>query len=153
MDAEHHCRRRRGPRGQPQLLTKMAQIPRVYLYALPVFHRLFHATRRLKNLSFPFRWLVQSGQTASGQAGVVERRGAHKALSARVARAAPNNLEAIKMRARVLGLGRRGLARRGGAQGGGNAHYDRAAALCPAPAGKAELAGIAAWSRSQAEAM
>jgi hypothetical protein len=26
-------------------------------------------------------------------------------------------------------------------------HYDRAAALCPAPAGKAELAGIAAWCR------
>jgi hypothetical protein len=25
-------------------------------------------------------------------------------------------------------------------------HYDRAAALCPAPAGKSELAGIAAWS-------
>jgi len=26
-------------------------------------------------------------------------------------------------------------------------HYERAAALCPAPVGKAELAGIAAWCR------
>ena len=30
-------------------------------------------------------------------------------------------------------------------------HYERAAALHPAPAGKAELAGKAAWCRRQAE--
>ena len=32
-------------------------------------------------------------------------------------------------------------------------HYERAAALCPAPAVKADLAGDAAWCRSQVEAM
>jgi hypothetical protein len=32
-------------------------------------------------------------------------------------------------------------------------HYERAAALCPAPAVKANFAGIAAWCRRQAEAM
>ena len=32
-------------------------------------------------------------------------------------------------------------------------HCDRAAALCPAPAGKAHFAGDAAWCRSQAGAM
>ena len=32
-------------------------------------------------------------------------------------------------------------------------HFERAAALCPAPAAKANLAGQAAWCRSQAEAM
>ena len=32
-------------------------------------------------------------------------------------------------------------------------HYERAAALCPAPAVKAELADNAAWCRSRAQAM
>ena len=32
-------------------------------------------------------------------------------------------------------------------------HYDRAAALCPAPAAKADFADLAAWCRSAAEAM
>ena len=32
-------------------------------------------------------------------------------------------------------------------------HFERAAALHPAPAVKAELAGEAAWCRSRAEAM
>ena len=32
-------------------------------------------------------------------------------------------------------------------------HLERAAALCPAPAGKAHLAGQAAWCRRQAVAM
>ena len=32
-------------------------------------------------------------------------------------------------------------------------HYERAAALQPAPAGKAHYAGAAAWWRRQAEAM
>ena len=32
-------------------------------------------------------------------------------------------------------------------------HYDRAAALSPAPAGKASLAGVADWCRSVADAI
>jgi hypothetical protein len=33
------------------------------------------------------------------------------------------------------------------------AHYERAAALCPAPELKANFAGIAAWCRNLAETM
>jgi len=33
------------------------------------------------------------------------------------------------------------------------AHYERTAALCPAPVGKAELAVIAAWCRATAGAV
>ena len=32
-------------------------------------------------------------------------------------------------------------------------HFERCAALCPAPVGKAHFAGQAAWCRSQADAM
>ena len=87
---------------------------------------------------------------------MVERRGAQGALSARVVRAAPDDVQAHQMRAIVL----RG---QGGAWKAGPrsaaelkeavTHFDRAAALCPAPAVKAELAGTAAWCRAKAEAM
>ncbi len=82
-----------------------------------------------------------------------------KALSARVVRAAPDERQAHMMRAYVLSGQRMGLAR--AAYGPRSAaelreaatHYDRAAALCPAPAMKVELAEDAAWCRSQAEAL
>eukprot|EP00964_Phaeocystis_antarctica_P005803 scaffold3170_cov54-Phaeocystis_antarctica.AAC.7 len=71
-----------------------------------------------------------------------------KALSARVVRAAPNDVVANQMRASVLsgqrfgfGAGPRSAAELMEAA----THYERAAALCPAPARKAEFAG---WSLS-----
>ena len=80
-----------------------------------------------------------------------------KALSARVVRAAPDDTQAIEMRAYVL----RGLT--AGAWEAGPrsaaelreaaAHYERAAALHPAPAAKAEFTDNAAWCRRRAEAM
>eukprot|EP00964_Phaeocystis_antarctica_P101051 scaffold66575_cov54-Phaeocystis_antarctica.AAC.1 len=78
-----------------------------------------------------------------------------KALSARVMRAAPNDQVANLMRAEVLRgvtaweLGPRTAAERKEAA----AHFERAAALCHAPVGKAELTVLADWCRSQAEAM
>jgi tetratricopeptide (TPR) repeat protein len=79
-----------------------------------------------------------------------------KALSARVARAAPDDLLANQMRAGVLGgstgaweAGPRSAAELKEAA----THFDRAAAVCPAPAGKAQFAGRAGWYRSRAEAM
>eukprot|EP00964_Phaeocystis_antarctica_P057124 scaffold33763_cov63-Phaeocystis_antarctica.AAC.1 len=81
-----------------------------------------------------------------------------KALSARVVRAAPDDRGPDRMRAAVLSgrfsawvSGPRSAAELMEAA----THYDRAAALCPAPVGKAELAVAAAWCRrrSQAEAM
>ena len=76
-----------------------------------------------------------------------------KALSARVVRAAPDDGKANQMRAGVLGgqvdkweVGPRSAAELMEAA----AHYERTAALCPAPVGKAELAGIAAWCRRKA---
>jgi tetratricopeptide (TPR) repeat protein len=76
-----------------------------------------------------------------------------KALSARVVRAAPDDGIAHQMRAVVMSgqhsaweAGPRSAAELREAA----AHYDRAAALCPAPAGKAGLAGLAAWCRSKA---
>jgi len=79
-----------------------------------------------------------------------------KALSARVVRAAPDDLHAHEMRAIVLGgegdeweAGPRSAAELIEAA----THFDRAAALDPAPAGKAHFAGIASWCRSRAEAM
>jgi hypothetical protein len=79
-----------------------------------------------------------------------------KALSARVVRAAPDEMQAHQMRADVLSgqddkweAGPRSAAELKEAV----THYERAAALCPAPAGKANFAGIAAWCRRQAEAM
>eukprot|EP00964_Phaeocystis_antarctica_P126577 scaffold90254_cov60-Phaeocystis_antarctica.AAC.2 len=76
-----------------------------------------------------------------------------KPLSARVMRAAPNDVGAHQMRALVLSglsgaweVGSRSAAELKEAA----AHYDRAAALCPAPAGKAHFADRAGWCRSQA---
>ena len=79
-----------------------------------------------------------------------------KALSARVVRVAPDYGQANQMRATVLS----GLS---GAWEGGSrsaaelkeaaAHYERAAAICDAPAGKADLAGSADRCRRRAEAM
>ena len=78
-----------------------------------------------------------------------------KALSARVARAAPDDMGANMMRADVLGgqfdfwelAGPRSAAELREAA----THYERAAALCPAPAVKANLAAAADWCRCQAD--
>ena len=79
------------------------------------------------------------------------------ALSARVARAAPNEVEANDMRAAVLSGVSHGAWEAGPRSAAelkeAAAHYDRAAALCPAPAVKANRVSLAAWCRSQAEAM
>ena len=79
-----------------------------------------------------------------------------KALSARVVRAAPDDGIANQMRAGVLGgqfaaweAGPRSAAELREAA----THYERAAALHPAPAVKAQLAGNAAWCRSWADGM
>ena len=76
-----------------------------------------------------------------------------KALSVRVVRAAPNDVEANKMRAIVLCGSRR--AWEAGPRSAAElkqaaTHYERAAALCDAPAAKTELADCADWCRSQA---
>jgi tetratricopeptide (TPR) repeat protein len=77
-----------------------------------------------------------------------------KALSARVVRAAPNAESALDMRAHVLS------GEVGGWEAGPRSaaelkeaatHYDRSAALCPAPAWKAKLSEAADWCRSEAE--
>ena len=80
-----------------------------------------------------------------------------KALSARVVRAAPNAESAIDMRAYVLSgvldgaweAGPRSAAELKEAA----AHFDRSAALCDAPAGKAQFARRADHCRSRAEVM
>eukprot|EP00964_Phaeocystis_antarctica_P107581 scaffold72266_cov53-Phaeocystis_antarctica.AAC.6 len=79
-----------------------------------------------------------------------------KALSTRVVRSAPDEMRAYHMRARVLGghcdeweAGPRSAAELMEAA----THYERAAALCPAPATTANFADYAAWCRSQAGAM
>jgi len=79
-----------------------------------------------------------------------------KALSARVVRAAPDDMIAHQMRAGVLRgrcavweVGSRSAAELMEAA----TLFDRAAALCPAPAVKAELAGDAARCRRRADAM
>jgi len=79
-----------------------------------------------------------------------------KALSARVVRAAPDDMQANEMRAMVLcgqlaawEAGPRSAAELKEAA----THFERAAALHPAPAGKAQLAGNAAWCRAKADAM
>ena len=78
-----------------------------------------------------------------------------KALSARVVRAAPDDGKTHQMRGTVMSgqcptweAGPRSAAELREAA----AHYERTAALCPAPAVKAELADAAAWCRSEAEA-
>ena len=79
-----------------------------------------------------------------------------KALSARVVRAAPNDAQANQMRALVLG-GRCGAWEAGPRSAAelkeAATLFDRAAALCPAPAIKAHLADQAAWCRRLAESM
>ena len=84
---------------------------------------------------------------------MVERRGAQGALSAKVVRAAPDDVQAHQMRAIVL----RGQCAAWEAGSRSSAelreaatHYDRTAALYPAPAVKASLAGNAAWCRRKA---
>ena len=79
-----------------------------------------------------------------------------KALSARVLRAAPNEESALYMRADVLSgssdaweAGPRSVAELKEAA----THYERTAALCAAPALKAESSMRADWCRSEAEAM
>ena len=79
-----------------------------------------------------------------------------KALSARVVRAAPDEVETNRMRAVVL----RGLSRawevgpRSAAElREAAAHYERAAALCAAPAMKAAFAAFADACSRQAAAM
>ena len=79
-----------------------------------------------------------------------------KALSARVVRAAPDDGDAHEMRAYVLHghLGACETAPRSAAElREAAAHFDRVAALCPAPALKADLAGKAAWCRLQAHSI
>ena len=70
-----------------------------------------------------------------------------KALSARVVRAGPNEVEANKMRAEVL-CGQRGAWEAGPRSAvelrQAATHFDRAAALNPAPVRKAQLADNAA---------
>eukprot|EP00964_Phaeocystis_antarctica_P120166 scaffold83934_cov66-Phaeocystis_antarctica.AAC.1 len=69
-----------------------------------------------------------------------------KALSARVVRAAPDDVEANQMRAEVLGrIGRSAAELKKAAT-----HYERAAALCDAPAQKAWFADHADLCRSLA---
>ena len=80
-----------------------------------------------------------------------------KALSARVVRFAPNDQGAYLMRAMVLD-GRCNWAWEAGPRSAAElketaTHYDRAAALHPAPAAKAEFANAADRCRSQAMAM
>ena len=80
-----------------------------------------------------------------------------KALSARVVRAAPNDSGANEMRAFVLS-GRCFGAWEAGARSAAElkeaaTHFERAAALHPAPAAKAHYAGHAAGCRSRAEVM
>ena len=79
-----------------------------------------------------------------------------KALSARVVRAAPNNVAANQMGAIVLcgsccawEAGPRSAAELKEAA----AHWERAAAVCTAPVVKAEHADLATWCLRRAEAM
>ena len=79
-----------------------------------------------------------------------------KALSARVVRALPGDMNAHQMQAMVLhGQSRawKAAPRSAAELREAATHFDRAAALCPAPALKAELAGEAALCRRQAGAM
>ena len=74
-----------------------------------------------------------------------------KALSARVVRAAPDDVAAHDMRALVL-TGQ-GAAWEAGPRSAAELkeaakHYERAAALCPAPVLKANFAELADWCRS-----
>eukprot|EP00964_Phaeocystis_antarctica_P102594 scaffold67922_cov69-Phaeocystis_antarctica.AAC.1 len=77
-----------------------------------------------------------------------------KALSARVVRAAPNDVKANQMRATVLGGqfdGWQARPRSAAEIKEAATHFVRAAALCPAPALKAQFVSNADLCRSQAE--
>ena len=79
-----------------------------------------------------------------------------KALSARVVRAAPDFLGANQMRAVVLAgqcCGGEAGPRSAAELKKAAAHFERAAALQPAPAVKASFADSAAWCRRQADGM
>ena len=75
-----------------------------------------------------------------------------KALSARVVRAAPDDMTANQMRALVLSAWKEG-PRSAAELREAATHWERAAALCPAPAAKAEFIGSAEGCRCLAEAM
>ena len=79
-----------------------------------------------------------------------------KALSTRVVRAAPDYGQANQMRAFVLS-GQSGLWEAGPRSAAelkeAATHFERAAALCPAPATKTQFAGYAALCRRRAECM
>ena len=79
-----------------------------------------------------------------------------KALSAKVERAAPDDVQAHQMRAEVLS-GMSGaweaVPRSAAELKKAATHFERSAALHTAPAVKTELAGEAAWCRRQADAM
>ena len=80
-----------------------------------------------------------------------------KALSARVVRAAPGDVHANQMRAAVL-LGHSGACFEVGSRSAAEirkaaAHWERAAALCPAPVAKEVFRENAAGCRRQADAM
>ena len=79
-----------------------------------------------------------------------------KTMSARVLKAAPNEVVAINMRAVVLSglsdaweVGPRSAAELKEAA----VHFERAAALCDTPAQKSGLAGNADWCHTQAATM
>ena len=80
-----------------------------------------------------------------------------KALSARVARAAPNKAIAHSMRATVLGALAFGAWEAGPRSAAelteAAALWEWSAALCSAPTLKAQKASIADWCRTNAEAM
>ena len=80
-----------------------------------------------------------------------------KALSVRVVRAAPDDIEANQMRASVLrghNCGTWELGPRSAAELREAAvHYERAAVFSLSPGMKAELTGAAAWCRRRADAM
>ena len=87
---------------------------------------------------------------------MVERRQELKALSARVVRAAPDEMSANQMRAEVLAgqdgaweAGPRSAAELSKAA----AHWERAAALRVAPSANAEFTDFAAQCRRRAEVM
>ena len=81
-----------------------------------------------------------------------------KALSVRVVRAAPDDLCANQMRAAVLSGRSFGGAWEVGPRSAAElkkaaTYFERAAALCPAPAAKTQIAGEAARCRRRVEAM
>ena len=80
-----------------------------------------------------------------------------KALSARVVMAARDDAAANNMRAVVLSGGSHGAWEAGPRSATelmeAATHFERVAALCPAPAVKANRVSLAAWCRSHAEAV